>query len=87
MQTGPEPQRGAGLLLDQAGAENMREGAAAVSAVHANFVINMGGATSSEVIALMRRMQECVFSSFQVELHPEWKTMGRFTETDLEVWR
>lgn len=83
----PEPKRGAGLLLDQAGAKNMREGAAAVSAVHANFVINMGGATSAEVVSLLKRMQESVYNQFQINLHPEWKTLGDFTEQEQEVWR
>jgi UDP-N-acetylmuramate dehydrogenase len=83
----PEPTRSAGMLLDQAGAKNMREGAAAVSAMHANFVINMGGATSEEAVALLRKMQELVFDSFKVELHPEWKTMGKFTDKELAVWR
>src|SRR5262249_38662023 len=36
----PDPERSAGFLLDKAGAKHMREGNAAVSAVHANFVIN-----------------------------------------------
>jgi UDP-N-acetylmuramate dehydrogenase len=83
----PEPKRGAGLLLDQSGAKNMREGSAAVSAVHANFVINMGGATSAEVINLMRKMQERVYNQFEVNLHPEWKTLGDFSQSELEVWR
>lgn len=82
----PEPARGAGLLLDQAGAKLLKEGSAAVSAVHANFVINMGGATSQEVALLMRRMQECVFDKFQVELYPEWKTLGRFSKEEEMVW-
>jgi UDP-N-acetylmuramate dehydrogenase len=83
----PEPKRGAGLLLDQAGAKNMKEGAAAVSAVHANFVINMGGATAGDVITLMSRMQECVYEQFQIKLHPEWKTLGDFTEAQQQVWK
>jgi len=83
----PEPQRGAGLLLDKAGAKTLREGQAAVSAVHANFVINMGGATSSEVSQLLARMQEAVYSSFAVRLHPEWKTLGKFSESEQNVWR
>ena len=82
----PEPARGAGYLLDQAGAKNMQEGAAAVSAVHANFIINMGGATSNEVVTLMRRMQETVYGAFQVKLHPEWKTLGDFGVPGQEVW-
>ena len=83
----PDPQKGAGLLLDQAGAKKLAEGKAAVSAVHANFVINMGGATSSEVSTLMKRMQHCVYETFAVRLQPEWKTLGEFTETEREVWK
>jgi len=83
----PEPKRTAGLLLDQAGAKSLREGAAAVSAVHANFVINMGGATSSQVVTLLGRMQDCVYNTFQVKLHPEWKTVGQFSEAEQQVWR
>ncbi len=83
----PEPTRGAGLLLDQAGAKNMKEGAAAVSAIHANFVINMGGASSKEVTTLMRRMQEIVFESFQINLKPEWKTLGTFGQEEKDIWR
>lgn len=82
----PFPDRGAGLLLDQAGAKSLREGNAAVSAVHANFVINMGGATSMEVTTLLKRMQECVYNAFEVRLHPEWKKIGQFTSEELEVW-
>jgi UDP-N-acetylmuramate dehydrogenase len=82
----PDPKKGAGLLLDQAGAKKLAEGKAAVSAVHANFVINMGGATSEEVAKLMKRMQDCVYEAFAVRLHPEWKTLGEFTENEREVW-
>jgi UDP-N-acetylmuramate dehydrogenase len=82
----PEPNRGAGLLLDQAGAKQLKEGHAAVSAIHANFVINLGGATSYEITTLLQRMQEAVFNSFQIRLHPEWKTLGKFTETERAIW-
>ncbi|PWT98885.1 MAG: UDP-N-acetylenolpyruvoylglucosamine reductase [Candidatus Melainabacteria bacterium] len=83
----PDPKKGAGLLLDQAGAKKLAEGKAAVSAVHANFVINMGGATSEEVSKLMKRMQDCVYETFSVRLQPEWKTLGEFTENEREVWK
>ena len=83
----PLPDKAAGFLLDQAGVKNLQEGQAAVSAIHANFVINLGGATSHEVTSLMRRMQECVHETFKVDLVPEWKTMGSFSEEELSVWR
>ncbi|MBX9670787.1 MAG: UDP-N-acetylmuramate dehydrogenase [Candidatus Obscuribacterales bacterium] len=83
----PEPQRTAGLLLDKAGAKELKEGGAAVSAMHANFVVNLGGATSNEVTTLLKRMQECVFKEFEVRLSPEWKTLGAFSEEELSIWR
>lgn len=83
----PLPDKAAGMLLDQAGAKNLKEGNAAVSSLHANFVINLGGATSQEVTALLRRMQESVAETFNVDLVPEWKTMGTFSEDELSVWR
>jgi UDP-N-acetylmuramate dehydrogenase len=82
----PDPQKGAGFLLDKAGAKGFTEGKAAVSAVHANFVINLGGATSHEVSILLKRMQECVYKSFAIKLRPEWKTLGEFNESEREVW-
>lgn len=82
----PFPDKSAGSLLDQAGAKQLREGNAAVSALHANFVINMGGATSMEVTTLLKRMQECVQKSFDVRLKPEWKKLGLFGPEELEVW-
>ncbi|MBS2010395.1 MAG: UDP-N-acetylmuramate dehydrogenase [Cyanobacteria bacterium SZAS TMP-1] len=83
----PQPDKAAGFLLDQAGVKNLKEGQAAVSAIHANFVINLGGATSHEVTTLMRRMQESVHEKFDLDLIPEWKTMGSFTDEELSVWR
>lgn len=83
----PEPERGAGFLLDQAGAKSLKEGRAAVSAVHANFVINMGDATSDEVAVLLQRMQDCVYSKFQIRLQPEWKRLGEFSSQDDEIWK
>jgi UDP-N-acetylmuramate dehydrogenase len=83
----PFPDKGAGMLLDQSGAKSLREGNAAVSAIHANFVINMGGATSEEVTTLLRKMQDCVYSKFEVRLHPEWKVIGKFSDSEKEIWR
>ncbi|HEY9677098.1 MAG TPA: UDP-N-acetylmuramate dehydrogenase [Drouetiella sp.] len=82
----PEPTRSAGMLLDKSGAKELKEGAAAVSAVHANFVINTGGATSNEVTSLLRRMQDCVYNNFDVRMHPEWKIVGDFSPSEREVF-
>jgi UDP-N-acetylmuramate dehydrogenase len=82
----PEPTRSAGMLLDQSGAKQLVEGGAAVSAIHANFVINTGGATSHQVTTLLRRMKESVMTKFNVDLHPEWKTLGDFSDAEREPW-
>jgi|SRR5579883_3244425 len=82
----PSPDKTAGYLLDQAGAKELKEGNAAVSAIHANFVINLGGASSTEVTNLLKRMQDTVMAKFEVRLHPEWKTLGSFSESEKEVW-
>lgn len=83
----PEPTRSAGMLLDQSGAKLLNEGGAAVSAIHANFVINTGGATSAQVTTLLKRMKESVMTKFSVDLHPEWKTLGSFSDSEREPWQ
>ncbi len=83
----PEPKRGAGMLLDQAGAKGMTCGQAQVSALHANFVINLGQATSQDATDLLKRMQELVQTKYSIHMHPEWKTLGEFTENELDPWK
>lgn len=82
----PAPDKTAGFLLDQSGAKQFKEGNAAVSAIHANFVINLGGASTSEVVNLLRKMQDTVQEKYGLRLHPEWKTLGKFSENISEIW-
>lgn len=82
----PAADKPAGMLLDKSGAKELKEGNAAVSAVHANFVINLGGANSDEIVRLLERMQGVVQDNFGVHLRPEWKTLGKFTPDQLKVW-
>lgn len=82
----PLPDKSAGYLLDNSGAKNMQVGQAAVSSLHANFVVNLGGATSKEVTSLLKEMQELVLKTHQIDLNPEWKTLGEFTDEELLVW-
>lgn len=83
----PMPDKTAGFLLDKSGAKELKEGNAAVSNIHANFVINLGNATSQEVTSLLRKMQNTVYEKFQIDLTPEWKTMGTFSQEELDIWR
>jgi len=58
-------------LIDQAGLKGERIGGAEVSTVHANFIVNRGGASCADVIALVRRIRVRVQESSGVTLEPE----------------
>jgi len=69
----------AGWLIDQAGLRNQRFGAAVVSALHANYLINTGGASAQEVLTLARTVKERVRAVTGVQLREEVSCLG-FTE-------
>jgi len=66
----------AGRLLEAAGAKGMCVGRAAVSRKHANFVVNLGGATASDVIRLIEAARELVYDRFGVRLEAEVCIVG-----------
>jgi UDP-N-acetylmuramate dehydrogenase len=66
----------AGRLLDEAGLKGVRRGGAEVSTVHANFIVNLGDATTGDVLGLMSLMRETVQRSSGVSLDPEVKLLG-----------
>jgi UDP-N-acetylenolpyruvoylglucosamine reductase len=68
--------RSAGQLLEAAGARGLRVGGAGFSAKHANFVENLGDATTADVVALMDEGRRRVQERFGVELEPEVQTLG-----------
>jgi len=68
----------AGRLLEKAGVKGLRRGAALVSELHANFIVNQGGATAQDVRALMDEMGERVFALCGVRLQPEIKLVGEW---------
>jgi UDP-N-acetylmuramate dehydrogenase len=61
----------AGRLLEECGLKGRRVGGAEVSAVHANVIVNAGGATAEDVKRLMEEMKSAVKDRFGVELQPE----------------
>lgn len=61
----------AGQLIDQAGLKGYRVGGAVISAKHANFIINEGGATSRDVLQLIDIARSYVLKYFGVELKLE----------------
>jgi UDP-N-acetylenolpyruvoylglucosamine reductase len=74
----PPGRDSAGALLDQAGMKGEREGDACFSEKHANFLLNRGRATSSDVRRLMARGQEAVQEHSGILLVPEVKMWGDF---------
>jgi UDP-N-acetylenolpyruvoylglucosamine reductase len=77
--------RSAGVLLDEAGCRGLAVGGARFSEKHANFVENMGEATTADVIALMGEGRRRVRERFGVELEPEVQFLGEVDTTPL--WR
>ena len=68
----------AGALVDLAGLKGAACGGARVSTVHANFVVNEGGATARDVAALVDRMRDAVAERFGVVLEEEIVRLGVF---------
>lgn len=67
----------AGKLIDEHGIKGMSVGAAEVSAVHGNFIVNRGGATATDVIELVRRVRRAVKERSGYELEPEVLLLGQ----------
>ncbi|HXF35533.1 MAG TPA: UDP-N-acetylmuramate dehydrogenase [Candidatus Acidoferrales bacterium] len=68
----------AGRLIEAAGAKGWRAGGAEVSALHANFIVNVDSATALDVATLLARVRRAVFEQFGVELQPEVHMVGEF---------
>ena len=66
----------AGWLIDQAGLRNRRVGAAQVSALHANYLINAQGASASEMLRLAELIKSGVRQALGVELQEEVSLLG-----------
>ncbi len=65
------PGDSAGRLVDAAGMKGAREGGAKISPLHANFIVNCGGASAADVRALATRAEEAVAARFGVRLERE----------------
>jgi UDP-N-acetylmuramate dehydrogenase len=61
----------AGKLLEECGLKGRRIGGAEISPVHANVIVNLGGATAADVKRLMEEMKRAVKNRFGIELQPE----------------
>src|SRR5581483_12436530 len=69
---------GAGRLVDQCGLKGFRHGGARISHIHANIMVNLGGATASDVRELIAIAQKRVEERCGVHLEPEIGFIGEF---------
>ncbi|MBQ9265359.1 MAG: UDP-N-acetylmuramate dehydrogenase [Clostridia bacterium] len=66
----------AGKLIEDAGLKGARVGGAQVSEKHAGFLVNRGGATAKDFLALKTLVQDTVKEKFGVQLEPEVRIVG-----------
>ena len=71
----PEPQK-AGQLIEALGLKGLQIGGAQVSPIHANFIVNTGGASAADIAALIAEVQQRVEAAHGITLHPEVKRLG-----------
>lgn len=69
----------AGRLIEEADCKGLQVGQAQVSHKHANFIVNLGGATAHDVVTLMDLVVQRVYARFNVRLSPEIRLVGDFS--------
>src|SRR5438128_1978402 len=72
------PGDSAGRLVQAAGLKGLRHGAAVVSTLHGNFIVNEGGAKAKDAAALIEHVRAEVKRRFNVELETEVELVGRW---------
>ncbi|MBN2027385.1 MAG: UDP-N-acetylmuramate dehydrogenase [Actinobacteria bacterium] len=70
----------AGEIIERCGCKGMRVGGAMVSEKHANFIVNLGGASADDVYTLMMRIKAAVDRIEGIELEEEIKLVGKMGE-------
>jgi UDP-N-acetylenolpyruvoylglucosamine reductase len=70
----------AGRIVESLGLKGASQGGAAFSTVHANFIVNRGGATAADVVMLVNRARLAAWQAMGVALTPEILFAGDWTE-------
>ncbi len=73
----PKP-HAAGWLIEQLGLKGYQIGGAQIAHRHANFILNCGGATASDIFRLINHVQEQVEHHWSLCLEPEVRMLGEF---------
>jgi UDP-N-acetylmuramate dehydrogenase len=66
----------AGRLIDRCGLRGRRVGGAVISELHANYIVNRGGATADDVLRLIDIARTAVFKEYGIELTLEVQVVG-----------
>jgi UDP-N-acetylmuramate dehydrogenase len=66
----------AARLIEQVGLKGRACGQACISQRHANFIVNRGGASAADVVALIVEARQCVKERFTIELELEVELRG-----------
>jgi len=69
------PEAKAARLIEEAGLKGLSVGGAQVSKKHANFIVNSGGATASDILSLIDIVREDVLKRFSIVLELEVKVI------------
>jgi len=72
----PENRKSAAVLIQETGLKGTVFGGAVISEKHGNFIINLGGAKASDVLALMALAKKAVLAETGVDLEPEVRMIG-----------
>ena len=72
------PGKFAGVLIENCGLKSYKTGDAQISEKHANFIINCGNSSSTEIYRLMKFVQNEVLKKYNIKLEPEIKLAGEF---------
>jgi UDP-N-acetylmuramate dehydrogenase len=72
----------AGQLIEAVGLKGHRLGNAAWSDVHANFIVNLGEASTRDVLGLVRLARRRVEERFGILLEPEVRLAGEFADDE-----
>lgn len=72
----PNHSTAAGFLIDRAGLKGSQVGGAQVSTKHANFLVNTGAATASDIITLSNQIKQTVKEKYGLELQEEVFVIG-----------
>jgi UDP-N-acetylmuramate dehydrogenase len=71
------PDDAAGRMIDHVGLKGYRIGGAEVSPIHANWIVNAGGATAGDILNLVEHIRGKVRDEYGVELELEIRVIGK----------